>query len=162
MNKNESIFIHSLLQKLNTSLIIVMMFTSIYFLISCQPEESDTIVNPEIGSLMKVFDENKNDYAFTGELLAKFNRFKSKGEIKRWEVGKLNSKITFTLEMKYILNIFENEFEFEITEVSNQNFLKMPSYWAKIRNGGSILFIGDGVEYAFYIGMVKIFIVLNG
>lgn len=151
MKKNEIIFVSGLYQKSKSLLLILMMFTFIIFFNSCQSDDSDIIINPEIGYLPKVFDENKNEYSFSGELKAKFDRFKSKGEIKKWEVGRLNSEISFTLEMKYILNIFEKEFEFEITEVSYSTLFNLNSYWASIRGGGVILMAGKDNEYGFHI-----------
>ncbi|MCK9280787.1 MAG: hypothetical protein M0P71_09205 [Melioribacteraceae bacterium] len=151
MIKNEKIFIPDLIQKLKAVLVILMIFSAIIFFNSCQSDENDIIINPEIGSLPKVFDENKNDYSFSGELKAKFDRFKSKGEIKRWEVGKLNNKITFSLEMKYVLNIFENEFEFEITKTSDSSLNDSKFYYGNIRDYGVIYVAGNGNEYLFHI-----------
>jgi hypothetical protein len=46
-------------------------------------------------SQTRVFEDKTDRYVFSSEVQTKFNRFKSKEEIKRWRVEKLNNEISF-------------------------------------------------------------------
>jgi hypothetical protein len=47
-------------------------------------------------SQTRVFNEQTNGYVFSKEIRTKLGRFKSKEEIKKWRVEKLNNEISFT------------------------------------------------------------------
>jgi hypothetical protein len=49
-----------------------------------------------INSQTRVFDEQTNGYVFSKEIRTKLERYKSKEEIKKWRVKKLNNDISFT------------------------------------------------------------------
>ena len=96
-----------------------------------------------IKSQTQVFEDKTDSYVFSSEVQKKFDRFKSKEEIKRWEAGKLKTEISFTKGMIGSLKIFENEFEFEIKEESAKKFNGIVGYWGDIKEGGIILIIGN-------------------